>query len=404
MPLSKVDNNTTYIDLYGEDANKVTIGNPDVSNEFQAHAKIEVFNGEDNIQVFEQDVKGSPILKDEKLNLDLVAKSIEWVKAGNTLKWVTTLKEKPLSNKITTKLGGNWEDFNFHRQRPFAERYPGRPLEYFTRDGVDWVKVLFPDDMSAQRPVDVEGCYVAKHKTKRNHVLGKTNYRVGIAVAVLRSKAVDANGKTVWVDLLVKDGIITETIPQSFLDTAKYPVKVNVNYGLDSTAGTTSKTTTKLYVYAGGKGNPSQNGNLASISTYCSQRSGSENLTMGLFADSAGDAAALLEDTGSVAVTTVDWYSSNVDVEADAAVVTTSSYWLGQCTDSTGLNWYYLDLQSEVSQYESYPGYVAGTLTGFSSPTQWETDQEFCIYATFAAGGGVKVPVMVHHYKQAGGM
>lgn len=85
---------------------------------------------------------------------------------------------------------------------------------------------------------DVIGSYAIYHKTKRNN-----KYKAGKAFHIYRSKIIDKDGDWVWGDFnndLDKTGILSVTVPQDFLDKAKYPVRIDPTFG-DESMGTTSQ-------------------------------------------------------------------------------------------------------------------------------------------------------------------
>lgn len=79
------------------------------------------------------------------------------------------------------------------------------------------------------RPENVVGSYAFYHATKKDHQFGGINYMAGKHSHLYRPKAVDADGKEIWCEFnkdLDATGVLTTTCPQSFLDTAQYPVKI----------------------------------------------------------------------------------------------------------------------------------------------------------------------------------
>lgn len=84
---------------------------------------------------------------------------------------------------------------------------------------------------------DIEGSYAVYSKIYKNHIEGQINYETGKLFHIYRPKAIDANGNTVWADLNITSGIMTVTVPQSFLDNAIYPVLVDPTFGYTSVGG-----------------------------------------------------------------------------------------------------------------------------------------------------------------------
>lgn len=75
-------------------------------------------------------------------------------------------------------------------------------------------------DNGAQRPDNVVGSYAVYHESKRDN-----KYKTGKAFHIPRPQPIDADGSTVWADMLIENGQMTITIPQKFLDEAKYPIR-----------------------------------------------------------------------------------------------------------------------------------------------------------------------------------
>ncbi len=92
---------------------------------------------------------------------------------------------------------------------------------------------LTPEEIAegAQRPEHVEGSYAVYHKTKKNNKIGGKEYRTGKAFHIYRPFAEDAEGKRAWCELNIIDTEMTVTTPQSFLDTAVYPVRIDPTFG-----------------------------------------------------------------------------------------------------------------------------------------------------------------------------
>ena len=80
----------------------------------------------------------------------------------------------------------------------------------------------------ASRPENVVGSYAVYHQTKgeMNDAYGK-DYGTGKFGHIFRPRICDSNNSCVWGDLFIDTnvGIYRITISQSFLDTAKYPVR-----------------------------------------------------------------------------------------------------------------------------------------------------------------------------------
>ena len=289
-----VDRKAYYLD----DSSSITVGNLGKANEFQAHVKMGFWGGEDSISLHEEGVKGKPTLKNEVITLDLAKRKLEWfegsgniggVRTNSLLHWVEVLKEKPASNKWSLKISDGGQ-FNYYYQTKFTDKatnIPGSVLEYFERDGEDWVRLNYPTGRFIERPLDIDGSIAVYHKTKKNHRVGGKNYRTGKVLHIPRPTATDAKGKSVLCDIQVKDGIYTRTIPQQFLDSVAYPIIVNDTLGYTSIGGSP-------YGQADGQlcsyyiGDMPEAGTLDTIRIYDSDVSNLPNAYMGLYSGTGG--------------------------------------------------------------------------------------------------------------------
>jgi hypothetical protein len=89
------------------------------------------------------------------------------------------------------------------------------------------------------RPDDIVGSYAIYHKTKKNHVIGKVNYRSGKFGHIKRPKFIDANLDQIWGDLSFNPstGILSVTGSQTWLNNAVYPVVLDPTIGYETVGG-----------------------------------------------------------------------------------------------------------------------------------------------------------------------
>lgn len=105
---------------------------------------------------------------------------------------------------------------------------------------------LTPEEIAkgAVRPTidNITGSYAVYHSTQQGDysLMGKNNYKSGKAFHIYRPKATDKSGNTVWCDLNVDTNrnTLSVTVPQSFIDSAVYPILVDPTFGY-STIGAT---------------------------------------------------------------------------------------------------------------------------------------------------------------------
>lgn len=224
------------------------------------------------------------------------------------IEFEVVLNEKPDTNVFDFQIDG-WGNLDFFYQ-------PELTLEEIA-DG-------------AERPENVVGSYAVYHKTKKNHLVGDTNYATGKAFHIFRPKAIDADGSEVWAQLSYEDGVLTVTVPEKFLSTATYPVRVDPTFGYTTIGGTSAQSNVKQ----GAKYTASPAGNIVSISTYCDMASGSTNIFNAIYTDSAGTPSSNIASStvqGSCG-TTPSWVTSSIL----GTVSNATPYWLMQCNSAGG--------------------------------------------------------------------
>lgn len=392
LVINPVVSNKTYTTLFGDHLNNpVVFGNPDALTEFQNHMKME-FWGENYISFHNEGVKGSPTLDGERLTLDTPEKTYYWEpKTLNQMKWVEILKVKPTSNKWSLKLAGH-EDFKFNYQTPLAieaQSIPGSTIEYFKRDGEDWIRLIYPQGVpfgSSERPLDIDGSYAIWHKWKKDEIVGHKNYRTGKVLHIPRPKATDAVGKSVLCNLHIENGIYIRIISQNFLDNAVYPVVVNDTFGYWS-AGGTQLSDAANYQIAGGPYSPASDGSATSVSVYVSYyTAGPVSVTLGIWNDNAGAPGTLAKDTAGANVTGTGWETQTLD--SALAILSANSYYIGQNRDAGGGYKLAYDADSEDA-WSDADTYVVGTLQNHAGGSPWQTDKKISFYVTYTPSGGV---------------
>jgi hypothetical protein len=162
------------------------------------------------------------------------------------MKIVFTFYKKPKNNFYTFNLEG-WENFDFFYQPEL------------TQEEIDEGHI---------RPDNVVGSYAVYHKTKRNHEMGKTDYKTGKFCHIYRPCAVDNNADFAWTELKIDNGVYTVTIPQDFIDKAEYPVIINDEFGYHANGGSVdtqsaNQLSAQVYYSAAGAGD------VTTISCYC---------------------------------------------------------------------------------------------------------------------------------------
>ena len=179
------------------------------------------------------------------------------------------LKEKPATNKIQMSI--ETKGLRFYYQPSFKEEHKiGErgaveitDTDVKNKDG----KVIF------HRPENVVGSYAVYHESKKNHIRGQKNYQGGKAFPIYKPKITDAEGNWAWekLNIDVKTGILTITIPQEFLDNAVYPINSKgLTFGCDpENPGSGMAFTDTDALFGTMHNSPVDIGVASSISIYC---------------------------------------------------------------------------------------------------------------------------------------
>jgi len=198
------------------------------------------WNGEVNLGVTYTDIpsntRGTRPLLDknvywESANKTLEAKPIETSDGGVEVSVI--LNSKPSSNVFSFQLEG-WQDLNFYYQAPLWQVAGlNNPTE---QCGDNFCDV---PGLHTVRAENLLGSYAVYHKTRKDHIEGKTNYGTGKVFHIYRPQSCDAKNVCVWDDMNINNGVLTVTVPRDFLKNATYPVIVDPTFG-NTTAGANS--------------------------------------------------------------------------------------------------------------------------------------------------------------------
>lgn len=359
------------------------IGDIDKKGIFEARTQM-TFWGEDTIELFMPGVSGDVATLGKRVVMTWVGRgSMEWVEDGASLRWKFKFANKPPTNKYVIKYGGNWKDFDFHYQAPWAN------TTQFMRGREAWIWHYDAEGNYEERRREIDGSYAVYHKWKKDHVAGSTNYRTGKAFHIPVPKATDARGKIAWCILEISNGLSTVTIPQSFLDAATYPVVVNDTFGIETIGG--SHPTYGANYLLGQQGTPSSNGTCNSIVAYL-EGNGARNCTAGIY-DNVGNPAGLLTNgaTGEEAPPVGNsWVTFTFGTSP--SVIASTQYVNAIHVEENSIEFFYDAVagQGASDNDEAYSG--GGNMpTGFAwdfHPASTALDRKFSIYCNYTASGG----------------
>lgn len=126
------------------------------------------------------------------------------------------LNEKPDTNEFCYTIEGA-ENYDFFYQSPLSAE----------------------EKLTISRPENINGSYAVYHKDLKNNVVGKDNYATGKVMHIPRPQvwSMSDTENKVWADMNYDNGNLCITVPQSFLDAASYPVRVDPTFGYTSVGG-----------------------------------------------------------------------------------------------------------------------------------------------------------------------
>lgn len=142
---------------------------------------------------------------------------IEMYQGDNSFEIDIVLFKKPPTNVFEYTI--STKGLDFHYQSPLTEK---------------------EKEQGCVRPDNVVGSYAVYRKDKKRHNFKKhgieINYGTGKFGHIFRPKAIDTDDNEIWCDLYIdqEKQILTITVPQSFLDTARYPVRIDPEFGTHS--------------------------------------------------------------------------------------------------------------------------------------------------------------------------
>ena len=131
------------------------------------------------------------------------------------------LKEHPQSNVFTFKIGTENLDFYFQpflNDEVWPKGYTVNATHAFDEKGI----------LRNYRPENVVNSYAVYHSSRRDN-----EYKTGKAFHIYRPEAIDSKGNRVWCDLDidVKLGILSITVPSMFLNSVNYPIIIDPSFG-----------------------------------------------------------------------------------------------------------------------------------------------------------------------------
>ena len=126
-------------------------------------------------------------------------------------------KENVFHYPVTTK------NVEFYYQPPYTEFTPEKDWGFVNETHVYDER----GNLIHYRPENVVGSYAVYGPYKYNQ------YGTGKIAHIYRPKVIDALGSWIWGELNYADGSLTVTVDRKWLDKAKYPVRIDPNFGYE---------------------------------------------------------------------------------------------------------------------------------------------------------------------------
>ena len=273
------------------------------------------------------------------------------------------LKEKPKTNVVTFTLD-NYQNLDFFYQPALTQQ---------------------EIDEGASRPENVIGSYAVYAKEKANHIIGQTNYGTGKIGHIFRPKIIDSAGTGVWGELHIENGLLSVTIPQSFLDTGIYPIIVDPTFGY-TTQGT-SGSSGIANIIAGSVFTSTEAGTVTQMTAYMANTASPDGDQAGQLLAIYTTGYSLITNGGTTAavIAGTNWktftFAVNPTISATNYVLVAHSQ--AQLANQELL---YFDAGSANQGLTDANTYTGSALSSFASPTL--NNNKYSIYATYTASGG----------------
>jgi len=337
------------------------IGDTKQQDQCYPQAKLIQWDNETNFSIrLKEDVEGSTNelkdgifiwkSKDEKKEAHLYEIDID---EDGGLEFEVILHEKPSSNVIEYTL--QTKGLNFFYQREL------------TKEEIDKGK---------SQPENTIGSYAIYHKTGRHNWVDK-QYRTGKAFHIYRPFAIDSQDSTTWCELNIVDDLLTITVPQSFIDNAVYPIKIDPTFGYTSTGSKTSSVYGDNASYT--IGTPLNKGSVTKITYYGYTSFGTKNIKAVIWNYDSPYAVITNGVGGTAAVSsTQQWVDLTYSTEP--TVNASDDYYVGIVNETTTISCKYDD-------GISYDGDASDSGNDYSSPGAVSpnvlADELISVYATY---------------------
>ena len=251
----------------------------------------------------------------------------------------------------------------------------------------NWIRPL---DRKKEIPADWRAQIAAGAALGDVNISAYRDYKTGKVGHKYRPFVIDADGKTEWCTLLIVGTVERVTLPEEFMRTAKYPVRLDPTFGY-TTKGASEYNPDAGYFY-GVRLTSASEGSATSLVFYVKSTNSSRTWSYGLY-EYDDDSLVAYSSEGSGEV---DGWSS---LSITASDISEQDYWLLVQSDAvSGFYIYYDSVDRGTYGVRTY-----SSTWGALSISQ-KSNFRLSGYVNYTESGGSSLAIYRHHYEQQGMM
>lgn len=228
-------------------------------------------------------------------------------------------------------------------------------------------------------------------------------YGVGKIGHIYRPYVVDYGGVKEWCNFTYEgNGEVRLWLPPEILNVGKYPLWIDPTFGYTSAGASYEASENRIYGVQGTTGGTG--GTIDKLTAYVLSNN-SLKFRAGVYTESsdAPDSPVDTELTGVAAPNPAAW-TDNANLAGNAVLASTNYYSCIWLEGGTGVIRIYYDNVESDSSYKNLT-YSGGSWPDPFSETGGWTSRCYSIYTTYTeggGGGGISIPVVMHHLRQQG--
>lgn len=291
------------------------------------------------------------------------------------------LNEKPKTNTFCYTVEG-YENYDFFYQPPLTQQ---------------------EIDMGAVRPEEIVGSYAVYHKTKVNHREGGVNYETGKVAHIPYPYIWEVGNELNKIraeDFTYANGQLCVIVPQSFLDKAIYPVRIDPTFGYTGTGASTASIENTIIA---GRFSISENGTGDSVTFQSTVTTETKATKCNVYQDEGGeldvDVAALTN--GETEERTVGTGALNAETFNfnSAPTFVSGTFYRPACWSFNGAGSHTIRYDLSITDASGYNrGLTYGAWPDPSGTLTRTDDARISIYVTYTATAAVASPGVIDDF------